>query len=152
VGVPFAFLFGALAGRIGAKRSVFLGLLGYTGIAVLGYRMRTGRDFLLLALLGGMVQGGTQALSRSLFASMIPPHRSGELFGFYAVSDKFAGLFGPLLFDLVIGLTGSSRNAILSVVAFFVVGAALLSRVDVAEGRREALAAEVAARGSPAPP
>jgi UMF1 family MFS transporter len=81
---------------------------------------------------------------------MIPPHRSGELFGFYAVAEKFAGLFGPLLFDLVIGLTGSSRNAILSVVAFFAVGAALLSRVDVEEGRRAALAAEAAVRGAPA--
>jgi UMF1 family MFS transporter len=150
VGVPFAFLFGALARRLGAKRSVFLGLLVYAGITVLGYRMRTGRDFVLLALLVGTVQGGTQALSRSLFASMIPPHRSGELFGFYAVAEKFAGLFGPLLFDLVIGLTGSSRNAILSVVAFFAVGAALLSRVDVEEGRRAALAAEAAVRGAPA--
>jgi UMF1 family MFS transporter len=146
VGVPFAFLFGALAGRIGAKRAIFVGLLVYAAITVLGYRMRSGRDFLVLALLVGMVQGGTQALSRSLFASMIPPHRSGELFGFYAVFEKFAGIFGPLLFDLVIGLTGSSRGAILSIVGFFAVGAALLSRVDVAEGRRAALAAEAAAR------
>jgi UMF1 family MFS transporter len=148
VGVPFAFLFGALAGRIGAKRAVFLGLLVYAAITVLGYRMRTGRDFIVLALLVGTVQGGTQALSRSLFASMIPPHRSGELFGFYAVCEKFAGLFGPLLFDLVIGFTGSSRNAILAVIAFFAAGAALLSRVDVEEGRRAALAAEAAARSA----
>jgi UMF1 family MFS transporter len=145
VGVPFAFLFGALAGRIGAKRCVFLGLLVYAAISVLGYRMHSGRDFLLLALLVGMVQGGTQALSRSLFASMIPPHRSGELFGFYGVFEKFAGIFGPLVFDLVIGLTGSSRNAILSVIGFFAVGAVLLSRVDVEEGRRAARAAEAAA-------
>jgi UMF1 family MFS transporter len=113
---------------------------------VLGYHMRTGTDFLLLALLVGMVQGGTQALSRSLFASMIPPHRSGELFGFYGVFEKFAGLFGPLLFDVVIGVTGSSRNAILSVIGFFALGAVLLSRVDVEEGRREARRAEEAAR------
>jgi len=144
VGIPFALLFGALAARIGPKRAIFIGLAVYVAISVLGYRMRTGTDFLLLALLVGAVQGGTQALSRSLFASLVPPHRSGELFGFYGVFEKFAGLFGPLLFDVVIGLTGSSRNAILSVIAFFALGAALLAFVDVEEGRRAARAAEAA--------
>lgn len=142
VGVPFALLFGMLAGRIGAKRAIFLGLLVYTGISVLGYFMRTATHFLLLALLVGMVQGGTQALSRSLFASMVPPHKSGEFFGFYSVFEKFANIFGPLLFFVVITLTGETRNAILSVIAFFVLGAYLLSRVDVAEGQRVARLAE----------
>ena len=151
VGIPFSFLFGAVAGRIGAKRAIFAGLVVYAAIAVLGYRMRTASHFLVLALLVGMVQGGTQALSRSLFASLVPPHRSGEFFGFYSVFEKFAGLFGPLLFDLVIGMTGSSRNAILSVIAFFVVGAALLSRVDVEAGRRAAAEAEAAAHAAGPP-
>lgn len=141
VGIPFTFLFGALAGRIGTKRAIFLGLLVYCGISVLGYFMRTATHFFVLAGMVGMVQGGTQALSRSLFASMIPPHKSGEFFGFYSVFNKFAGIFGPLLFAGAIGATGSSRNAILSVILFFVVGAALLSRVDVEEGRRQADAA-----------
>lgn len=149
VGIPFAFLFGALAARVGAKPAIYLGLAVYCGITVLGYHMRTGTHFLLLALLVGTVQGGTQALSRSLFASFVPPHRSGEFFGFYSVSEKFAGLFGPLLFDVVIGLTGSSRNAILAVAVFFVLGAALLARVDVAEGRRAAVAAEARAVDAP---
>jgi UMF1 family MFS transporter len=135
VGVPFAFLFGALASRIGAKRSVFIGLLAYTIISIIGYYMTTATHFFVLAGLVGMVQGGTQALSRSLFASMIPPHKSGEFFGFYSVFEKFAGILGPLLLDVAITLSGSSRNAILSVIAFFVVGAALLWRVDVNEGR-----------------
>jgi UMF1 family MFS transporter len=154
VGIPFSFLFGALAGRIGAKRSILVGLLVYAGITVLGYRMRTAAHFFALALLVGIVQGGTQALSRSLFASMIPPHRSGEFFGFYSVFEKFAGLFGPLAFDLVIGATGSSRSAILSVIAFFAVGATLLALVDVEAGRRAAAAAEAAAHdaGAGAPP
>jgi UMF1 family MFS transporter len=146
VGLPFAFLFGALAARIGAKRAIFVGLAVYAAITVLGYHMRTATHFLLLALLVGTVQGGTQALSRSLFASLVPPHRSGEYFGFYSVFEKFAGLFGPLLFDVVIGLTGSSRNAILAVVVFFVAGGALLSLVDVEEGRRAAIEAEARAR------
>jgi MFS transporter, UMF1 family len=146
VGVPFSFLFGALASRIGAKRAIFIGLVAYAGISVLGYFMRTASHFLALALLVGMVQGGTQALSRSLFASMIPAHKSGEFFGFYSVFEKFAGIFGPLLFDVVIGLTGSSRNAILSVIAFFVVGAALLRMVNVSEGQRVARDVEAATR------
>ncbi|HET9452655.1 MAG TPA: MFS transporter, partial [Gemmatimonadaceae bacterium] len=106
----------------------------------LGFFMRTATHFYVLALLVGMVQGGTQALSRSLFASMIPPHKSGEFFGFYSIFEKFAGIFGPLLFYLTIELTGSSRNAILSVILFFAVGALLLWKVDVEEGRRQAAA------------
>ena len=69
---------------------------------------------------------------------MTPPHKSGEFFGFFSVFEKFAGIFGPLFFFVAIQLTGSSRLAILSVIAFFAVGAVLLSRVDVAEGERAA--------------
>jgi MFS transporter, UMF1 family len=138
VGVPFAFLFGRLATRIGAKHAV-LGALGmYVIITILGFYMRTATHFVILAGLVGMVQGGVQSLSRSLFASMIPPHKSGEFFGFYSVFEKFAGIFGPLLFYIMIAATGSSRNAILSILVFFIVGAALLWRVDVAEGQRVA--------------
>lgn len=142
VGFPFAFLFGALAARIGAKRSIFLGLLVYAGISILGYFMRTATHFMILAILVAMVQGGTQALSRSLFASLIPAHKSGEFFGFYSVFEKFASIFGPLLFAVTIALTGSSRSAILSIILFFVIGAALLARVNVAEGQEAARAAD----------
>jgi UMF1 family MFS transporter len=145
VGIPCSFLFGALAGRIGAKPALFLGLVAYTVISVLGYYMKTAAHFYVLAGLVGMVQGGTQALSRSLFASMIPPHKSGEFFGFFSVFEKFAGIFGPLIFAGTIAATGSSRNAILSVIAFFAVGGAILALVDVGEGRREAAAAEATA-------
>jgi UMF1 family MFS transporter len=146
VGIPFAFLFGALAGRIGAKRCVFVGLVVYTLISVLGYFMKTATHFFILAMLVGMVQGGTQALSRSLFATLVPRHKSGEFFGFYSVFEKFAGIFGPLLFAATIAITGSSRNAILSVIAFFAAGALLLTRVDVEEGERVARAAEAGTR------
>lgn len=142
VGVPFAFLFGNLAGRIGARNAIFLGLLVYVFISVLGYFMTTATHFFILAGLVGMVQGGTQALSRSLFASMIPRHKSGEFFGFYSVFEKFAGIFGPLLFFVMLSASGSSRNAILSVILFFVLGAALLWRVDPKEGQRVARLAE----------
>ncbi|HTK55431.1 MAG TPA: MFS transporter, partial [Gemmatimonadales bacterium] len=98
-------------------------------------RMSTGRDFLILAVLVGMVQGGTQALSRSLFANLIPTEKSGEFFGLFSVFEKFAGILGPWAFSIAITLTGSSRTAILAVVIFFVVGGLMLWQVDVAKGR-----------------
>ena len=105
--------------------------------------MRTATHFLLLAVLVGTVQGGTQALSRSLFASMVPPHKSGEFFGFYSVFEKFANILGPLFFWFVITVLGQpTRLAILGVIAFFVAGGILLSRVDEAEGQRVAREAE----------
>ena len=146
VGVPCAFAFGWIASRTGAKPAVFGGLLVYVAITVLGYFMRTAAHFFILAILVGMVQGGTQALSRSLFASMIPPHKSGEFFGFYSIFEKFAGIFGPLIFDLTIAVTGESRNAILSVIGFFIAGAAVLYLVDVDAGQVEAKAAEAGTR------
>lgn len=136
VGIPFAVGFGVLAGRLGAKRSIFLGLLLYVVISVLGYFMRTPAHLYLLGIMVAMVQGGTQALSRSLFASMIPRHKSSEFFGFFGVAEKFAGIAGPAFFALVALLTASSRQGILSVIVFFLAGAALLWRVDVEEGRR----------------
>ncbi len=150
VGIPCSFLFGALAGRIGAKRAVLVGLAVYTVIALLGWRMRSAAEFFVLAGLVGVVQGGTQALSRSLFASMIPPHRSGELFGYWGVFEKFSGVLGPLAFDLVIAATGSSRSAVLAVIGFFAIGAALLAVVDVEAGRRAAIVEEASAHDAAA--
>jgi len=142
VGFPFAFLFGSIAGRIGAKRAIFIGLVVYTVISILGFYMRTAGHFILLAAMVATVQGGTQALSRSLFASLVPTHKSGEFFGFYSVFEKFASIFGPLLFWVTIATTGSSRNAILSVILFFVIGALILSRVKVTEGQQAARAGD----------
>ncbi len=145
LGVPFAFLFGQLAERLGARPSLFVALGVYTLIAGIGYLMSTASQFFLLAGLVATVQGGSQALSRSLFASMIPRARSSEFFGFFSVFEKMAGVLGPALFAITVALTGSSRGAVLAVVAFFVAGAAVLARVNVAEG--QALAARVNARG-----
>jgi UMF1 family MFS transporter len=143
IGVPFAFLFGMFADRVGAKTAVFVGLAAYTVITVLGYFMRTSAEFFALAIMVGMVQGGTQALSRSLFASMIPKYKSSEFFAFFGVFERYAGILGPAVFAWVVAHTGTSRNAILSVLAFFVLGAILLTRVNVAEGRAAARAAEI---------
>jgi UMF1 family MFS transporter len=146
VGIPATFLFGGLATRIGAKRSILAGLVVYLGVSLFAYSMKTAAHFYILAGMVGLVQGGTQALSRSLFATLIPRYKSGEFFGFYSVFSKFAGIFGPLLFAGMIGATGSSRNAILSVILFFLLGGTLLMFVNVGEGERSARAAEEATR------
>jgi UMF1 family MFS transporter len=143
-GIPFSFLFGALAGRVGAKRAVLGSLAVYGLISVLGYFMRTAAHFFAMAALVAVVQGGSQALSRSLFASLVPRRRSGEFFGFFSVMEKVAGIFGPGLFTAAVLITGSSRSAILSVIAFFAAGAWLLARVDVAAGQAAARAADAA--------
>jgi UMF1 family MFS transporter len=96
--------------------------------------------FWALAFAVGMVQGGTQALSRSLFGVMAPKAKSAEFFGFYDVSAKFAGILGPALFAVVGQLAGSSRLSIVSLIVFFVVGGWLLTRVDEQAGMRVAAA------------
>jgi UMF1 family MFS transporter len=136
LGIPFALLFGWLGQRIGTKRAILVGLVVYCGISVFGYFVRTAADFIVLGVLVATVQGGTQALSRSLFASLVPAQKATEFFGFFAIFEKFAGTLGPGLFAVIVAATGSSRHAILGVVAFFVVGGALLLRVDVEAGRQ----------------
>ena len=145
VGVPFTFLFGGLAGKIGPRRAIDVALVIYCGISVFGYFMRTTWQFVVMGFLVAVVMGGAQALSRSLFATLIPKHKSAEMFGFFGVFDRFGGAFGSLVFGLVLSATGSSRPAILSLVAFFVIGALVLSRVDVERGRAVAERAEAAA-------
>ena len=142
IGIPCAFAFGMMASRIGAKVAVFGGLSIYVLISLLGYFMSTATHFFALAILVGMVQGGTQALSRSLFASMIPRYKSSEFFAFFSVFERYAGVLGPAIFAFVIERSGSGRSAILAVAMFFIIGAVILSFVDVDEGRRAARKAE----------
>ncbi len=142
VGVPCSILFGSLAGFIGTKRAILVGITVYAIATLIAYNMETVTEFYILALLIGLVQGGTQALSRSFFASMIPHHRTSEFFGFFSVSEKIAGIFGPMIFSLMISLTGSTQPAVLSLIVFFVVGALLLLRVDEKKGREEAVRVE----------
>jgi UMF1 family MFS transporter len=144
VGVPFAFAFGLLADRIGAKPAIFAALVVYSFISVYGFWLQTSTQFFVIAGLVGTVQGGAQALGRSLFASVIPRHKAGEMFGFFGVFDRFGGALGSLVFGIMLVTTGSSRPAILTLVVFFALGAFLLSKVDVERGRRVAREAEAA--------
>jgi MFS transporter, UMF1 family len=148
VGVPFAFAFGLLADRVGPKRAIFLALAVYAGISVYGFALRTTAQFFVLGFLVATVQGGAQALSRSLFATLVPRHKAGEMFGFFGVFDRFGGAIGTFVFGAVLATTGSSRPAILTLVVFFALGAWLLSRVDVERGRRLARETEAAARSA----
>ncbi|HWI17636.1 MAG TPA: MFS transporter [Vicinamibacterales bacterium] len=140
VGIPCAFLFGALGTRIGSKGAIFVAIGVYVVAAGLAYFMTTVTHFFILAFLIALVMGGSQALSRAMFARLIPQDRSSEFFGFYAVSERFATVFGPALFTISVLVTGSSRSAILAIIGLFLAGAFVLSLVDEKEGMRAARA------------
>ncbi len=142
VGIPFTFLFGMLAARIGPRNGIYLALGTYTVISVGGYFVHEAWHFWALAIAVGMVQGGAQALSRSVYATMIPRGKSAEFFSFFGVFDKFAGIAGPMVFGIVGQLTGTGRLGIVAIALFFILGIALLSRVDIEAGRRAALEEE----------
>ncbi len=150
VGIPFTFLFGWLTKKIGTKPSIYISLLVYTGITIVGYFMSQEWHFWALGVAVATVQGGSQALSRGLFGRLVPKTKSAEFFGFFSVSEKFAGIMGPFLFGLVGQIMGNSRLAIVSLIVFFVVGATLLSRVNVDEGVRVADLEEQAITGNSA--
>ena len=133
IGFPFTILFARLAKKISARRAIYVGLVVYTGITIGGYFMQTALHFWILAVAVGMVQGGTQALSRSLFAIMIPQAKAAEFFGFFDMSQKFSGIVGPALFGFVGYLCGSSRVGIVALIVFFLGGMYLLHRVRIGE-------------------
>ncbi|HLS10092.1 MFS transporter [Lentibacillus sp.] len=138
VGIPFTFFFGWLATRITPKRALYLTLYIYVGVVILGYFMATALHFYLLAICVGMVQGGAQSLSRSIYGRMVPANKQAEFFGFYGISSKFAAIFGPFLFGLVGQLTGSSRLGIVSLLVFFIAGIILLRFVNIEKGIQQA--------------
>ncbi len=138
-------LFSGLADTMTTKRTIILALIVYSAIAIWGFFLDSVIEFWFLAFMVAVVQGGSQALSRSLYASMSPKALSGEFFGFFSVMSKFSAIVGPLLFVAAVTVFGSSRPAILGLIVFFLVGIYLLTRVDVPEGRRVAREADEAA-------
>ena len=156
VGFPAALLFGLLAGKWGIRRGIYLALAVYIAVTLWGAAMTRVYEFYILAAVIGLVQGGIQALSRSYYTRLIPPHQSAEFFGFYNMLGKFATIIGPLL----MGLTGllvkrimlppaptpeqlqavgllATRTGIVSVLLLFFLGAALFYCVDETKGRAE---------------
>lgn len=133
--MPATLLTARLATRFGAKATVMGTLVVFALITVYAATMRSAAEFWVLGLLVALVLGGSQALSRSLYTGLVPQQRSAEFFSFFAISSKFASVFGPLLFAVLIDLTGSNRLAILSLAVFFVAGIWLLAGVDVERGR-----------------
>lgn len=138
VAMPFAFLFGWLAKKIGTKPAILLSLGIYTLIAIGGYFLYQEWQFWVLGFAVATVQGGSQALSRSLMGRMMPKSKSAEFYSFFSISEKIAGTVGPLLFGGVSALVGGSRLAIVSLIVFFASGGYLLLKVNEKEGIRVA--------------
>jgi UMF1 family MFS transporter len=138
IGFPAAVAFGKLGEKLGAKTGIFIGIGVYLGVTIWAYGMETEWEFYVLACLVGLVQGGVQALSRSLYSRIIPRSRSAEFFGFYNMLGKFAAVVGPFLMGWVSLVTGSPRLAIVSVALLFLGGGTVLYFVDEKEGRRVA--------------
>jgi UMF1 family MFS transporter len=134
--MPATLLTARLVTRWGSKRTIMATLMVFAAITVYAAAMRTAVEFWILGLLVALVLGGSQALSRSLYAGLVPPARSAEFFSFFAISSKFASILGPLVFALLIDVTGSSRLAVLALTTFFIAGLWLLAGVDVERGRQ----------------
>ena len=128
--------FARLSNWLDTRRSILLALFVYSIVACWGFFLDATLEFWMLAMMVAMVQGGSQALSRSLYASLCPKAKSGEFFGFYAIMEKFASIVGPLIFAFAGIVLGSSRPAILSLIVLIALGGYLLSRVDIAAGQR----------------
>lgn len=135
-----ALLLGALATRIGARNTILVSLGLWLFVVVAAFWLPAGEPvwFMLLGAGIGLVMGGSQALSRSLFSQLIPAGREGEYYGFYEISDKGTSWLGPLFFGLIFQLTNSYRLGIVSLVVFFLVGGVLLAFVPI---RRAIIAA-----------
>src|SRR5690242_7642770 len=129
IGFPAALAFGWLGQKIGARAGILIGIAVYAGIAGYAYFLKSETEFFAMALIIGLVQGGIQSLSRSLFGRLVPMGRAGEFFGFYNLMGKAAAILGPTLTGIVALLTNDSRLAIVSIVILFIIGAALLLRV-----------------------
>lgn len=138
IGFPSAIVFGKIGEKLGPRTGIFIGIGVYILITVWGYFMMREIEFFMLAAGIGLVQGGVQSLSRSLYTRIIPRNKSAEFFGFYNMLGKFAAVIGPVMMGWVGVISGNSRLGILSLIILFVAGGVLLFRVNVDEGARMA--------------
>ena len=140
VAIGGALIFSRLANRIGAKRSVMFALVLWSAVVTYGYFIHTATEFFILGMIVGIVLGGTQALSRSLYGAMIPESASAEFYGFYSVFSKFSSIWGPVTFGVIKQVTGSARLAIISLMIFFITGLILLAFVNEEKAKADKLA------------
>ena len=136
IGFPAAIAFGRLGERYGARRGIWIAIWAYVGITTFAYFMDSAVEMYILAAVIGLVQGGIQALSRSMFSQLIPAEKNAEFFGFYNVVGKAAAVFGPFLMGLLTLSTGNPRIGILSILLLFFAGMVVCSRVKVSETDR----------------
>jgi len=140
VGFPATIVFGLLAHRFGAKKGLYFGLFAYIGACLWAIQMTEVREFYIMSIIIGLVQGGVQGLSRSVYASLIPADQPGEFFGFYSMTTKFAHVLGPAMVAIAALLSDDPKWVLLALMPLFLAGALLLSLVrmpsDSVEGLR----------------
>lgn len=129
IGFPCAWAFGFMTTRFGCRKPILVCLGVYSLTVILATHMSQAWHFYALAAVIGMVQGGVQSLSRSLFGNMVPHEKSGEYFAFLNLVGKFASIFGPLLVGLTVFFTKNQRSGMLGLLILFVLGGYLLLRV-----------------------
>ncbi len=138
IAFPGSIFCGWLATRYGEKPTIYFTLAVFTGVVTYGQEAQLVSEFYVMAGMIGLVLGGAQAISRSLFASFVPPGKNAQFFGFFALSSKFSAVIGPLVYGGLLLLTGDTRLALLSLTVFFLAGGTVLYFVDVPRGRADA--------------
>ncbi|MEL7375100.1 MAG: MFS transporter, partial [Pseudomonadota bacterium] len=133
IGVPATLGFGWLGDRIGPKRAIYIGVSVYLLIGLWGLVLEEVWQYYAMAIGVGLVQGGVQAMSRSLYARLVPPDKASEFFGFYSMLGKFAAILGPLLIGLLALVSDDPRVSVLALIPLFVLGLIVLTRVDVSD-------------------
>lgn len=134
-----ALILAKLSDKIGAKKVILLTLLIWTLMVIITYALPAGQQNPYLAIAAGIgfVLGGSQALSRSLYSQVIPRSREAQYFSFYEISERGTSWLGTLAFGIAFGLTGSYRQSVLLIIAFFVIGGLLLLRVNIRQAITE---------------
>jgi UMF1 family MFS transporter len=138
VGFPSALAFGKIGERFGPKTGIFIGIFVYSAVTIWAFFMTHVTEFYALAVSIGLVQGGVQSLSRSLYTRIIPKNKSAEFFGFYNMLGKFAAVIGPILMGWAGVIFGDPRMGVLTIIVLFVSGGVLLFFVNEKEGGRMA--------------
>jgi UMF1 family MFS transporter len=131
VGFPATLVYGLLAHRFGAKKGLYFALFAYVGACLWAIQMTDVREFYIMSIVIGLVQGGVQGLSRSVYASLIPADQPGEFFGFYSMTTKFAHVLGPAMVAIAAMLSDDPKWVLLALMPMFLAGALLLSLVRI---------------------